>query len=283
MALDRIVTLSSQSSLTGIEYTPYTYTTYRTVTSMRRFRQGYILSSTDANNWNSHQSWSLGNWPWTAYNPIPTRAYELLAPPPVIFWGRSAEDAGNDIILSPPLNNRPLTPGHIVVFNPDGMVPTVHLSITGTIPVAYSPGTQLLDGGYLGGVDESLTADNFIITDDGGSPAPDFELNGSITLGFSSDAVRSTLAEPRTDKVWAEIRETGSQASLTSVSGVDVGVVETEQTATIRTRFNREYSLAEIIIDDLQRRWTVIGSAATDDRRFVDFDCTRTVTTERTS
>lgn len=284
MALNRVVQLSSQSSLTGLEYTAYEFTNYQEIQSLVQTTSGFRIPSTRRGrpNFDNHQAWSLGFWPWQPYSPVPTMAYELLAPVPVVFWGRTAEDPDTNLtLLSPPENNRPLQPGHIVIINPDTGIPTVRLSITGTIPVFEESGLRLLNAGYIGGVDESETSDNGILLDPNGDPLPDFALNGTLRIGFSSHSSRQTLTEPRINDVWAEIIETGSQASVTSV-GTDLGPAEVEQTATIRTRYDPVYSLAQVIIDDLGRSWNVVGSASMEGRRFIDFECVRVIATEET-
>ena len=114
---------------------------------------------------------------------------------------------------------------------------------------------------------------------------PPSQLNaaGAITgFGTNYDITSVPVTTDTTYRLLAEIVERGQDATLVSD---DQGMVQIRlddeignvETATIRTRYLADAAIGSGVTDDLGRVWAVTGTNTIGDRKYLEFQCSRSV------
>ena len=103
---------------------------------------------------------------------------------------------------------------------------------------------------------------------------------GVITgFGTNYDYTAVPVTTDNTFRLLAEIAERGQTATL-ALEGVQVRL-ETDagdmEYAAIRTRYLAEAGIGSSVTDDLGRVWTVNGSNTIGDRKYLEFQCSRSI------
>ena len=103
---------------------------------------------------------------------------------------------------------------------------------------------------------------------------------GVITgFGTNYDITAVSVTTGGVFRLLAEIAERGQTATL-ALEGVQVRL-ETDagdmEYAAIRTRYLAEAGIGSTITDDLGRVWTVNGSNTIGDRKYLEFQCSRSI------
>lgn len=111
-------------------------------------------------------------------------------------------------------------------------------------------------------------------------PPSRLNAQGEITgFGTNYDLTNVPVTTDTIYRLLAEITERGQLATL-AVDGLairldtDAGDMEY---ATIRTRYLADAAIGNSVTDDLGRVWAVNGTATVGDRRFLEFQCSRTI------
>lgn len=100
---------------------------------------------------------------------------------------------------------------------------------------------------------------------------------------YGYEAYKDTaLGANREEFVWASVVDQGSASSLVAVTGDDGtelvdNLPANDERALITVRYSLNRLIGEEVIDHLGREWTVNSSQATPDRRFVEYECSRTI------
>lgn len=79
------------------------------------------------------------------------------------------------------------------------------------------------------------------------------------------------------ERVWAEIVDGGTNVGLLSLGGTAAQVAGTEESATIIVRYAPQRLSGAQVVDDLGRIWSVTSTRILEDRRFIEYQLSRTV------
>ena len=106
-----------------------------------------------------------------------------------------------------------------------------------------------------------------------------FDVGETVHVGFSTRTYDgATLTDVR---AWARIQE---ETGIVATIGIDLPVstigtpTEVNEQATFTLRFDKRWTRARGVVDDLGRDWIVGGRRASEDRRMYELDCTRRIT-----
>ena len=114
-------------------------------------------------------------------------------------------------------------------------------------------------------------------------PPSRLNAQGEITgFGTNYDLTNVPVTTNTRYRMLAEITERGQDATLVSD---DQGMVQIRlddetgnvETATIRTRYLADAAIGSSVTDDLKRVWVVTGTNTIGDRRYLEFQCSRTI------
>ena len=100
-----------------------------------------------------------------------------------------------------------------------------------------------------------------------------------VAFGTNYDITAVPVTTDTTFRVLAEIAERGQTATL-ELDGVEVRLnrdAGNVEYATIRTRYVAEFAIGTSVTDDLDRVWTVDSTNTIGDRRFLEFQCSRSI------
>ena len=103
-----------------------------------------------------------------------------------------------------------------------------------------------------------------------------------VAFGTNYDYTNVSVTTDSEFRLLAEITERGQDATLVSD---DQGIVQIRlddetaniETATIRTRYLAAAAIGSGVTDDLGRVWVVNGTNTIGDRKYLEFQCSRTV------
>ena len=100
-----------------------------------------------------------------------------------------------------------------------------------------------------------------------------------VAFGTNYDVTAVPVTTDSTFRVLAEIAERG-QSAILELDGVEVRLNRDAgnlEYATIRTRYVSEIAIGTSVTDDLDRVWTVDSTNTIGDRRFLEFQCSRSI------
>ena len=99
-----------------------------------------------------------------------------------------------------------------------------------------------------------------------------------VFFGFASRSVQVSATVTKDARVWGRQLERGSTSGVLSISaGGEVSIEARAATAQFRIRYDDALANPDQITDDLGRVWYVYSVASVQDRRFLDFETSRTV------
>ena len=215
------------------------------------------------------------NGTWTCLNslaqptPTPTTAGDLVN---IAYLGYSSllTENGADVETPRPQVVTGITPPKAFLYDDDGNEVLAWNLNANNYLHGLESGGQLINTYLVSVANGALTGDDYTLAGaDDGFP------NGSI--GFEASKVSTQTIGSFDKRVWARITESGQQAGILSLSAGDITV--TEVFASILTRFDPEFEVAETVIDDRRREWRVSDSHSILDRRYMQIELTRTVAT----
>ena len=100
-----------------------------------------------------------------------------------------------------------------------------------------------------------------------------------VAFGTNYDTTNVPVTTNTRNRLLAEITERGQLATL-AVEGLAIRldpIAGDMEYATIRTRYVADAAIGSAITDDLNRLWVVNGTATIGDRRYLEFQCSRTI------
>ena len=100
-----------------------------------------------------------------------------------------------------------------------------------------------------------------------------------VAFGTNYDITAVPVTTDSTFRVLAEIAERG-QSAILEIDGVEVRLDRDAgnlEYATIRVRYVSEFAIGTSVTDDLDRVWTVDSTNTIADRRYLEFQCSRSI------
>lgn len=112
----------------------------------------------------------------------------------------------------------------------------------------------------------TLTGDDF--------PIPE---SGYLTFALERHHAQQSITMTTDRRAWGELTERGSSLGVIDLTTGGQSVTGSQEEASAVIRYSPDLAIGTSLTDDLERVWTISGSRTLRDRRYLEFDLTRTV------